>query len=77
MIVSLQRLKYNSVTFDDLTSQIWYGDEIMSLKAVANIVNSRKTSLVDQIIEILEHLKGLYCHPHLDISNEVMCVYEN
>ena len=47
----------------------------MSLETVANIVNGRKISFFDQIIEILEYLNTLSSHPHLDISEEVnVCV---
>ena len=48
---------------------------MMSLETVANIVNGKKISFFDQIIEILEYLNALSSHPHLDISDEVnMCV---
>ena len=48
---------------------------VLSLEIVANIVNGRKISFFDQITEILEYLKTLSSHPHLDISDEVnVCV---
>ena len=43
----------------------------MSLETVANIVNRRKISLLDQTIEILKYLNALCSHPHLDVSDEV------
>ena len=50
---------------------------MMSLETVANIVNGRKISFFDQIIEILEYLNVLSSHPHLDISDEVnVCILE-
>ena len=68
-------LKYSLVIFDDLNLKIWHGDEILSLAAVANIANGRKISFFDQINEILEYLKTLWSHPHLNISEEVnVCI---
>ena len=64
-------LKYSLVSFDDLNLKIWYGDESMLPKTVAKIEIWRKVSLFDQIIEILEYLKALCSHPHLDILEEV------
>ena len=64
-------LKYRLVSFDDLNLKIWYGDESMLPKTVAKIEIGRKISLFDQIIAILECLKALCSHPHLDILEEV------
>ena len=64
-------LKYSLVIFDDLNFKIWYGDEGISLETVVNIANGRKISMFDQVIEILEYLKALCSHSHLDISKEV------
>ena len=52
-------LKYSLVIFDNLNFKIWYGDESLSLETVGNIVNGRKISLFDKIIETLEYLKGI------------------
>ena len=74
MILSLQSLFSNTV-FDDLNFKIWYGDESMSLEAVANIVNGKKICLFDQFIETLEYLQALCSHLHLNISEEInLCV---
>ena len=76
MILSLQSLsQYTAEIFDDLGFKIWYGDGSMSFEIVVNIANGRKISLFDQIIEILEYLKALCSHHHLDISEEVnVCI---
>ena len=47
----------------------------MSLETVANILNGRKIRLFHQIIEVLEYLKTVCSHPHLNILEEVnVCV---